>query len=137
MESITLLETMKVAITYDDGEVFQHFGRTEFFKVYEVKDEQIVGTGMIHSNGIAHGALVGLLRENGVEALICGGIGGGAKNMVESEGIKLYPGVSGNADGVAADFAAGKLKYNVHAECHDHGHDHGHDRGHECTCGKN
>ena len=67
---------MKIAVTYDNGEIFQHFGKTESFKVYEVEDNKVVSSEVIGSNGTGHGALAGLLAEQGVNVLICGGIGG-------------------------------------------------------------
>ena len=67
---------MKIAATYDNGNIFQHFGKTEFFKVYEVEDNKVVSSEVIGSNGTGHGALAGLLAEQGISVLICGGIGG-------------------------------------------------------------
>ena len=66
---------MKIAVTYDNGNVFQHFGKTENFKVYEVEDDKVVSSEVIGSNGTGHGALAGLLAEQGINVLICGGIG--------------------------------------------------------------
>ena len=71
---------MKIAVTYENGEIFQHFGHTETFKVYEVEDGRILGSEIIGSNGSGHGALAKLLNEQGIDVLICGGIGGGAHN---------------------------------------------------------
>lgn len=64
---------MKIAVTYDNGNVFQHFGKTENFKVYEVEDNKVVSSEVIGSNGTGHGALAGLLAEQGIDVLICGG----------------------------------------------------------------
>ena len=75
---------MKIAVTYDDGNVFQHFGRTEFFKVYEVEDNKVVSSEVVSSNGTGHGALAGLLSGIDVDVLICGGIGGGAQAALAS-----------------------------------------------------
>ena len=83
---------MKIAVTYDDGEIFQHFGKTEFFKVYEAEDNQIISSEVIGSNGTGHGALAGLLADQGIDVLICGGIGGGGPAG------DLYPGGGGQAD---------------------------------------
>ena len=69
---------MKVAVTYENGEVFQHFGRTEQFKIYDVADGRVNSGIVIGTNGTGHGALAGFLKAEGVQALICGGIGGGA-----------------------------------------------------------
>ena len=71
-------QTMKrIAVTYDNGQVFQHFGRTEAFKVYEVEDGNVVNSEIVESNGVGHGALAVLLNDNNIDVLICGGLGGG------------------------------------------------------------
>ena len=81
---------MKIAVTYDNGEVFQHFGRTESFKIYDVEDNKIISSEVISSNGTGHGALAGLLAEQGVNVLICGGIGGGAQTAL-TDFLSMYP----------------------------------------------
>ena len=118
---------MKIAVTYENGEIFQHFGHTEQFKVYDVQDSVIVKAEVIDTNGSGHGALAGLLSELGVDTLICGGIGGGAQTALAQAGIKLYGGVSGNADDAVVACIAGTLSYDPNAKCDHHGHEH--------TCG--
>ena len=86
---------MKIAVTYDNGEIFQHFGHTETFKVYEVEDGKVVSSELIGSNGSGHGALAGLLSGRAVDVLICGGIGAGAQNALAEWGIELCAGASG------------------------------------------
>ena len=80
---------MKIAVTYDNGNIFQHFGRTESFKVYEVENKQVISSEVIGSNGVGHGALAGLLAEQKVDVLICGGIGGGAQAALAEAGVEL------------------------------------------------
>lgn len=133
---------MKIAVTYELGKVFQHFGHTEFFKIYEVSDGKIIGNELISSNGSGHGALAGILKEQGVNALICGGIGGGAKTALAEAGIAVYGGVTGDADEAAEAFASGKLSYDPNVMCshHDHGEghscgDHDGNGGHDCHHG--
>ena len=121
---------MKIAVTYENGEIFQHFGHTEQFKVYDVQDGAIVKAEVIDTNGSGHGALAGLLSDLGVDVLICGGIGGGAQMALAQAGIKLFGGVRGNADNAVAACIAGTLSYDPNAKC-DH-HDH---HGQEHTCG--
>ena len=89
---------MKIAVTYEDGNVFQHFGHTEQFKIYTAEDGKIVSAEVVPTNGSGHGALAGFLRERGVDVLICGGIGGGARAALGDAGIALYGGVTGGAD---------------------------------------
>lgn len=121
---------MKIAVTYEDGQVFQHFGHTEFFKVYNVEDGKITSSSVISTNGQGHGALAEVLRELHVETLICGGIGGGARMALAEAGIQLYGGVQGNADEAVAALLNGTLGYNPDVECSHHGH--GHEEGHTC-----
>ena len=120
---------MKIAVTYSNGEIFQHFGHTEQFKVYTVDGNKILSNEVIDTNGSGHGALAGLLSRLDVDVLICGGIGGGAQMALSDAGIRLYGGVSGSADAAAEALAAGELDFNPNVRC-DH-HDH-HGEGHSC-----
>ena len=88
---------MKIAVTYENGQIFQHFGHTEQFKLYEILDGKITHTEVVDTNGSGHGALAGFLMQHGVDTLICGGIGGGAQMALAEAGIRLYGGVSGDA----------------------------------------
>ena len=97
---------MKIAVTYENGKIFQHFGHTGQFKLYNVEGGAIVSSQVIDTNGSGHGALAGLLAAQKVEVLICGGIGGGAQAALAQAGIRLFGGVQGDADQAAADFAA-------------------------------
>ena len=128
---------MKLAVTYEKetGNVFQHFGHTETFKVYEITDGAIRSTQIVDTNGTGHGALAGLLAMEGVEALICGGIGGGARNALAAANITLYPGAVGNADENVKAFLSGNLAYNPNTMCNHHGENHScgsHEEGHSC-----
>ena len=121
---------MKIAVTYSNGEIFQHFGHTEQFKVYTVDGNKILSAEVIDTNGSGHGALAGLLSQLDVDVLICGGIGGGAQMALAQAGIQLYGGVNGDADKAVESFVAGNLAYDPNAKC-DH-HDHHHDEDHAC-----
>ena len=121
---------MKIAVTYENGQVFQHFGHTEAFKIYTVEDGKITGSEIVDTNGSGHGALAGFLKEKGVDTLICGGIGGGARNALAEAGVNLYPGASGSADEQVAALIAGTLSYDPDTMCNHHGHDH--EGGHDC-----
>ncbi len=124
---------MRIAVTYEQEMVGQHFGRTEQFKIYDVADQEIVASRVIDTNGTGHGALAGFLRAAEVETLICGGIGMGARNALQDVGITLLPGANGKADDVVKDYLAGKLAYDPDTACHHHDHEHG--EGHECHSG--
>lgn len=123
---------MTIAVTYEDGQVFQHFGHTEQFKIYEVEEGKVVSSQVVDTNGSGHGALAGFLAEYHVDVLICGGIGGGARNALAEAGIKLYPGAMGDADGQVASFLTGSLQYNPDTVCAHHGEGHSHSENHNC-----
>ena len=121
---------MRIAVTYENGEIFQHFGHTEQFKVYDVENGKIVSSEVVDTNGSGHGALAGVLSALHVDALICGGIGGGAQAALAAAGIQLSGGVSGDADQAAETLAAGTLAYDANVMCDHHGEHH-----HEGDCG--
>ena len=113
---------MRIAVTYENGEIFQHFGHTEQFKLYDVEEGKIVHTQIVNTGECGHGALGGFLKVARVDALICGGIGMGAQNALAEAGIQLFGGVQGNADAAAQALAEGKLQYDPQAQCDHHGH---------------
>ena len=123
---------MKIAVTYENGQVFPHFGHTEQFKLYDVQDGKVVSSRIVDTNGSGHGALAGFLREAGAEALICGGIGAGARNALADAGVALYAGVAGGADEAVQALLEGRLAYSTEANCDHHGHSHGEGHG---ACG--
>ena len=122
---------MKIAVTYENGQIFQHFGHTEQFKIYNVENGKIVSSEVIDTNGSGHGALAGLLAEQNVSVLICGGIGGGAQMALASAGIKLFGGVSGSCDEAVGALLTNKLSFNPEVRCEHHDHEHG-EGGHSC-----
>ena len=118
---------MKIAVTYENGEIFQHFGHTEAFKIYDIADGKVVSAEVVDTNGSGHGALAGFLVAHGVDTLICGGIGGGARMHLPAD--LVFWRVSGNADEAVNALLAGNLGYDpdVHCDHHDH-----HGEGHSC-----
>ena len=120
---------MKIAVPYENEQIFQHFGHTEQFKVYEVEDGKIVSKAVVDTNGQGHGALAGLLQALSADILICGGIGGGAQMALAEAGIKLYGGVSGACDAAVEAFLANNLGYDPNVRCDHHEHGEG---GHNC-----
>ncbi len=126
---------MRVAVTYENGSIFQHFGHTEQFKLYDMENGEIVKTQVVDTNGQGHGALAGFLKQAEVDVLICGGIGGGAQNALAGAGIKLFGGVSGDADEAVKAYVEGKLDFNPDVHCTHHEHGAGHSCG-EHHCGE-
>lgn len=126
---------MKVAVTYDNGTVFQHFGHAEQFKFYEIEGNEIVKEQVADTMGNGHGALAGFLVQNQIDTLICGGIGGGAQAALAQAGIRLYGGVSGNADEAVKALLEGKLDYDPNVQCSHHEHANGESCGNH-SCGE-
>ena len=120
---------MRIAATYENGNIFQHFGRTEQFKVYDVQEGRIIASEIIGSNGIGHGALAGLLADKAIEVLICGGLGGGALNALTNAGITVVAGAEGDADQAVESYLRGEL-VSSGANCDHHHHGEGHECGH-------
>ena len=120
---------MKIAVTYENGQIFQHFGHTKEFKVYEVEGKEIVSSQVVDTNGSGHGALAAVLRDLGARILICGGIGAGAQNALAEAGIQLFGGVTGSADDAVKAYLDGTLAFNPDVKCTHH---EGHGEGHTC-----
>lgn len=124
---------MKIAVTYENGEIFQHFGHTSEFKIYNVENNKVENSEILNTNGSGHGALATLLKQENVDVLICGGIGTGAQNALRDQGIKLFGGVSGKADDAVNEYLNNNLNYNPNVKCSHHEHGEGHTCGnHEC-----
>ena len=130
------VDTMRVATTYDNGNIFMHFGRSEQFKIYDIQDGKVLNEQVVGTGGTGHGALAGLLANGGVDTLICGGIGGGAINALAQAGIKVYAGAQGSCDACVEALIAGTLAQTGEATCGCHGHDHEqtHEHGDSCGC---
>ena len=125
------MSTMRIAVTYENEMIFQHFGHTAQFKIYDVKDGAVAAAIVVDTMGSGHGALAGFLGAYKVDTLICGGIGGGAQMALGEAGIRIYGGVSGSADEAVAALLAGTLDYNPDVRCSHHDHEHG-EEGHTC-----
>lgn len=125
---------MRIAVTHESGEVFQHFGKSKEFKVYEVVDNKIVSSEVKSTNGQGHSALGDVLKNLDADVLICGGIGGGARNILTSLNIEIIPGIIGNCDKAVNDYLKGELHYNPNTKCnhHDDGHHNCHSHDEKC-----
>lgn len=121
---------MKIAVTTENDQIFQHFGQCQVFTVFSVEEGRIKSKDVIDASKSGHSALAGFLNNSGIDVLICGGIGGGAKQMIAAEGIKLISGISGNIETMVKAYLAGQLT-DMDASCTHHEHEH----AHECSCG--
>ncbi len=125
---------MRIAVTYEDGRVFEHFGHSQRFKVYNIQEGKITSAAVVNTNGTGHGALANLLKNGEINLLICGGIGSGAQQALAQAGIQWFGGVQGDADQAVKDYLQGKLDFDPSATCNHHGEDHNHQCGDE-GCG--
>ena len=120
---------MRIAVPFANGEVFQHFGHTEHFKLYEIEAGQVVSSQIIDTNGSGHEALAGFLADLAVSVLLCGGIGAGAQAALADAGIEICSGAQGDADAAVNAYLNGELK-SAGVNC-----DHHHEHGEEDACG--
>lgn len=120
---------MRIAVTYENEQIFQHFGHTEKFKIYDIEQGEIIIKTVVNTNGQGHGALANILKGLEVDVLICGGIGGGAQTALSEAGIKLYGGVSGSCDAAVDAMLKGSLGYDPFVKCDHHDHN---DGAHTC-----
>ena len=117
---------MKIAVPFENGMVFQHFGRSEQFKFYEVENGAVLHSEVVSTNGQGHGALVGFLVQHGANVVLCGGIGTGAQVALMQAGIQMFGGISGLADVAVSNYLSGRLVFDPDVHCTHHDHDEGH-----------
>lgn len=117
---------MKIAVPFENGMVFQHFGRSEQFKFYEVENGAVLHSEVVSTKGQGHGALVGFLVQHGANVVLCGGIGTGAQVALMQAGIQMFGGISGLADAAVSNYLSGRLVFDPDVHCTHHDHDEGH-----------
>ena len=110
----------RIAVTTENGEIYQHFGKTQCFTLYTIEDGKVADKKLLDTSDSGHSALAGVLKQAGAELLICGGIGAGARLALEEAGIRLYPGAAGSADEAVHAFLAGTLQYQPDLVCSHH-----------------
>ena len=125
---------MKIAVPFSNGEVFQHFGHTETFKLYEVEDGQVTAIDIVDAAGSGHDALAGFLADLSVNVLLCGGIGGGAQAALTGAGIEICSGAKGDADKAVEAYLRGELQ-SAGVNCDHHDPDEGEGCGSHCGGG--
>jgi predicted Fe-Mo cluster-binding NifX family protein len=118
----------KIAIPTEGEIVNGHFGRSQAFTIFEIADGQVLNQELIDTRGFEHqhAGIAQLLKSKGVETVICGGIGPGAIQGLESHGMEVLRGASGLTRDVAQSYSNGTF-IGTDAVCdHSHGHDHEH-----------
>lgn len=112
---------MRISVNYDDdGSIFQHFGRTRMFKLYDIEDGKVAGTRMLPAVPGGHGALPQQLKENGVDMVICGGMGMPMLQNLQACGLQICANVSGSADGAVQAYLDGTLEFGQEAHACRH-----------------
>lgn len=128
---------MKIAVPTEGEEVFQHFGNTKLFTVFEIEGDRIIKKSMLAAREDGHEALAALLDSNKIDTLICGGIGGGAKNTLRILGIEIMPGVTGKIKEVIVRYLSGERIGDPNFVC-NHNHEGIHfqkdGKPHVCKC---
>lgn len=139
---------MKIAVPYNaNGQIFQHFGHTQQLKIYDIENDKITNSKVVATGQNGHGGMAAFLNTLGIDALICGGIGGPAKKALAEAGITFYPYAQGAADEAVQACLNGNLAFDMNKTCShhndaEHTHDAGcaHDHSGGCsshaTCGK-
>lgn len=112
---------MKIAVACEGTQVAQHFGHCDYFHLFDTEGARIVGDVQVPNPGHRPGFLPVFLHEQGVEAIISGGMGGGAVAIFTEKGIDVYMGVSGSPRVAAESLAAGTL-VSSGSVCHEHQH---------------
>ena len=121
---------MRIAIPYYMGNIFQHFGHAPQFKIYEIENRQVLMEMIVEVEDKGHDSVSALLRSMDVRVVICGNIGEGAMQALQSAGIVFYGGVTGDADAAITALIQGGLKYDPNVKCTAHA------EGHACgDCG--
>ena len=111
---------MLVAITYENGEVFMHYGKTRQFIIFELDNNEIKSERIIDCGEYSHHTLADLLKLNNVDVVICGGCGVHAIESLEAKNIKVYNGACGDVHNVINEYINGKLKFNGATMCDCH-----------------
>ena len=104
----------KIAVTTENGEIYQHFGKTQCFTLYTIEDGKVADKKLLDTSDSGHSALAGVLKQAGADAL-------------SEAGIQLIAGASGSVDAAVEAYLAGNLTDNPAGQC-----DHHHGEAHHC-----
>ena len=133
---------MIIAVSYKDGEIFEHFGHAEMFAIYRTNEQntEILEKTIVEVKETGHQAVADLMDANGVDVVIVGNIGAGARQALAEYGIVAFAGFCGDSDDAAELMMRGQLPYltdegncsggcgGCSGGCHDH-------EGGDCGCG--
>lgn len=101
---------MKIAMPYSEGKVNPHFGSSREFIVFDTQDDKITGSKILTSEKLHnHSGIAEMLKSEGVEVVITGGVGRPMANALQEIGFKVITGISGEVKKVAGDYLTGQL----------------------------
>ena len=116
---------MKIAVPTRDGRVDDHFGHCDHYTIFTVEDHRIVAREELPSpqgcgckSGIAAD-----LQQLGVEVMLAGNMGQGAKNKLEAHGIRVVRGCTGDIEVLMRGYLLGFV-FDSGQGCAGHGEDH-------------
>ncbi|MDD5936306.1 MAG: NifB/NifX family molybdenum-iron cluster-binding protein [Clostridiales bacterium] len=109
---------MRVAVSYDNGNIFNHVGDAKEFKIYDIEDGKIVSTEVLKSSGSGRAMVVDFVSTHFCDVLICNEICSGAKGAVNEAGTKVYGAVTGNADDAVEKLIQNQLEDGDTVICH-------------------
>ena len=116
---------MKIAIPTREGRVDDHFGHCDHYTIFTIEEGEVVATQTLPAPqgcGCKSG-IAGVLAEMGVEVMLAGNMGQGAKNVLERNGIRVVRGCSGSVDVLVQTYLRGFVFDNGQAcDHHECGH---------------
>lgn len=113
----------------------EHFGHCELFTLVDIEGGRVAQVGTI--NNVTHGAggcmePIGLLREQGINAIVVGGIGARPLQGFANAGVTVYfaaPAAFGSVQAAVDGFMEKRLVVmqptqacQGHGDCHGQGH---------------
>ena len=118
---------MKIAVPNNESMVNQHFGMSKSFAIVTVENNKITNVEEVSSVQLQHEheGLAKMLKQNGVEIVMTGGIGQGAIDGLKMNGLQVIRGVSGEYIKVIEEYINGKIE-DKNINCNHHGEHHNH-----------
>lgn len=106
---------MKIAVNEQEGKIFQHFGQTKAFQIYEVEDGKVLSSSHLAADPKGHAALADQLIKEKVNVVICGNLGARMLGLLQGAGIQVCGNVEGDCDQAVQAYLNGTLTYSTEA----------------------
>jgi len=82
----------KIAIPTNDGKLWAHFGKAPQVTIFTVENNQVKDSVVVPAPEHEHGAMPRFLAAQGCTDVVCGGLGGGAVNLLQQLNIRVHAG---------------------------------------------